>query len=87
MFHKYVMTTFTSSLPGDLLKKLDDFARKYGVAKNKIIEKALEIYLDQLNRAEYARSYKEAGHDQETMAIAEEGMEAYLTKLEQENLL
>lgn len=80
------MATFTSSLPNDLLQKLDDFASQYGVAKNKIIEKALSIYLDQLNRAEYAKSYKTAGQDKETMAIAEEGMEAYLSKLNQENL-
>lgn len=80
------MTTFTSSLPNDLLQKLDAIAKQYGMAKNKIIEKALQIYLDQLNRAEYARSYKLAGQDQDIMAVAEEGMEAYLTNLEQEDL-
>lgn len=46
------MATYTSSLPSDLLQKLDTFAKQQGVAKNKIIEKALLIYLDQLNRAE-----------------------------------
>ncbi|CAL67519.1 CopG family transcriptional regulator [Christiangramia forsetii] len=76
------MTTFPSSLPNDLLQKLDDFARQYGVSKNKIIKKALSIYLDQLNRAKYAKSFQTAGLDKETMAIAEEGMEAYLSKLD-----
>lgn len=79
------MATFTSSLPNDLLQKLDNFAKQYGVAKNKIIEKALQIYLDQLNRAEYAKSYQLAGQDQDIMAIAEEGMQTYLTSLEQED--
>lgn len=78
------MTTFTSSLPDELLRKLDVYSKQYGVAKNKIIEKALLIYLDQLNRAEYAKSYRKAGKDKDIMAVAEEGMEDYLKNLEQE---
>lgn len=81
------MATFTSSLPNDLLQKLDTYAKKYGVAKNRIIEKALQVYLDQLNRAEYARSYQQAGKDHDVMTIAEEGMEDYMKNLEQEELL
>ena len=80
------MTTFTSSLPDDLLQKLADVAKSYGIAKNKIMEKALSIYLDQLTRAEYAKSYKLAGKDDNIMAVAEEGMEAYLSNLEQQDL-
>ena len=81
------MATFTSSLPNDLLKKLDTYAKKYGVAKNSIIEKALQVYLDQLNRAEYAKSYQQAGKDRDIMSIAEEGMEDYMKNLEQKDLL
>lgn len=80
------MRTFTSSLPNELLEELDAFAKQYGVAKNKIIEKSLKIYLDQLNRAEYAKSYKLAGQDKDVMAVAEEGMEAYLKGLEKGDL-
>lgn len=76
------MTTFTSSLPDDLFQKLGEIAKQYGVAKNRIIEKALHIYLDQLNRAEYAKSYKTAGEDRDTMKVAEEGMSYYLSYLE-----
>jgi len=78
------MTTYTSSLPDSLFKKLADVAMNYGLAKNKIIEKALTIYLDQLNRAEYVKSYKLAGKDEEIMAVAEEGMEFYLANLDEE---
>ena len=78
------MTTYTSSLPDSLFKKLADVAMNYGLAKNKIIEKALTIYLDQLNRAEYVKSYKLAGKDEEIMAVAEEGMEYYLANLDEE---
>jgi metal-responsive CopG/Arc/MetJ family transcriptional regulator len=76
------MTTFTSSLPNDLLDNLAVMAKKHNIAKNKIIEKALRIYLDQLNRAEYVRSYKEAGQDIEIMQVAEEGMGYYLEDLD-----
>ncbi len=78
------MTTFTSSLPDDLLQQLADYADKIGVAKNKIIEKALRIYLDQMNRAEYAKSYRKAGQDADIMMVAEEGMEAYIRQIESE---
>ena len=75
------MTTFTSTLPEDLLKLLKEKADKLSIPMNKLIEKALRIYLDQLNRAEYVKSYKDAARDQDIMAIAEEGMEDYLKQL------
>lgn len=83
MFYKYKMKTFTSSLPNELFEKLDAIAKQYGIAKNKIIEKSLHIYLDQLNRAEYSKSYKRAGQDKDIMAVAEEGMVDYLKNLEE----
>ena len=75
------MTTFTSTLPEDLLKLLKEKADKFSVPMNKLIEKALRIYLDQLNRAEYVKSYKTAAQDQDVMAMAEDGMEEYLQQL------
>jgi predicted transcriptional regulator len=77
------MTTFTSTLPDDLIKKLNEMAIKLAIPKNRIIEKALQIYLDQLTRAEYVKSYKLAGEDLNIVEMAEEGMEDYLKQLEQ----
>lgn len=77
------MTTFTSTLPEELLKKLNEMAVKLAVPKNRIIEKALQIYLDQLNRAEYIKSYKTAGDDLNIIEMAEEGMEDYLKQIEE----
>ncbi len=77
------MTTFTSTLPEELLRKLNETAVKLTMPKNKIIEKALQIYLDQLTRAEYVKSYKQAGDDVNILDIAEEGMEDYLKQLNQ----
>lgn len=84
MYCKYktvIMTTFTSTLPDDLLLKLNETAGKMAIPKNKIIEKALQIYLDQLNRAEYVKSYSQATIDSNILEMAEEGMEDYLRQL------
>lgn len=79
------MTTFTSSLPNQLLQRLSEAAQKLNLPKNKLIEKALEIYLDQLTRAEYVKSYRQAGEDKDTMLIAEEGMNEYMSQLAEED--
>jgi len=81
-----MMTTFTSTLPDELLVRLNEMAKKLSMPKNKIIEKALQIYLDQLVRAEYIKSYKQAGQDENILYIAEEGMEDYLKQLGDETV-
>lgn len=78
------MSTFTSSLPDDLLQLLADKAKELSVPKNTLIEKALRIYLEQLNRAAYVKSYKQMAADTDTMLVAEEGMAEYLTQLDEE---
>ena len=78
------MSTFTSSLPDDLLQLLADKAKELSVPKNTLIEKALRIYLEQLNRAAYVKSYKQMTVDTDTMMIAEEGMADYLSQLDEE---
>ncbi|MFA6259984.1 MAG: ribbon-helix-helix domain-containing protein [Bacteroidia bacterium] len=78
------MTTFTSSLPENLLKLLEDKARQLAVPKNKLIERALSLYLDQLNRAEYLKSYRKMAADTDLLTIAEEGMAEYLSQLPDE---
>ncbi|MFN3639660.1 MAG: ribbon-helix-helix domain-containing protein [Flavobacterium sp.] len=75
------MTTFTSTLPEDLFKKLNEAAKKLSLPKNKIIEKSLTIYLDQINKAEYLTSYKKMSQDKDVLLIAEEGMEEYFNQL------
>ena len=79
------MTTFTSTLPDNILQLLHETAKKLAVPKNKLIEKALTIYLDQLNKAEYIKSYKEMADDRDVQMIAEEGMAEYLTQLNSED--
>lgn len=78
----FKMTTFTSTLPDDLLSQLSAKAAKLSLPKNKLIEAALRLYLDHLERAEYIQSYKQASQDKDILAIAEEGMADYLRQLE-----
>jgi predicted transcriptional regulator len=75
------MATFTSTLPDELLGSLNLMAKKMEMPKNKIIERALSLYLDQLNRAEYVKSYKSNATDKSIIDIAEEGMGDYLKQL------
>jgi len=75
--------TFTSSLPDNLIEQLNLKARELSLPKNKLIERALTIYLEQLNKAEYVKSYKQMADDENLLKIAEEGMEEYLSQLNQ----
>ena len=75
------MTTFTSSLPDDLLKELDKTAKELKTPKNKIIERALKLFLEEVDKAKYAESFRRASKDKDIMAMAEEGMADYYKML------
>lgn len=75
------MATYTSSLPDKLLKDLAQAAADLKLPKNKIIEKALELYLLEIEKAQFAKSYRRAARDKDTLLIAEEGMADYFKQL------
>lgn len=77
------MATFTSTLPDDLLQRLSEKAESLGLSKNRLIEKALNIYLEYLEKAEYIKSYKKTSADKDVLTIAEEGMNEYLKQLKE----
>ena len=77
------MSTFTSTLPDDLLTLLGEKARKMAMPKNKLIENALRLYLEHLERADYIKSYRQAATDKDILQIAEEGMADYLRQLKE----
>lgn len=77
------MATFTSTLPDDLLQMLHEKAMALSLPKNRLIENALRLYLEHLERAEYKRSYSDAAKESDIMRIAEEGMADYLKQLEE----
>ncbi|MGB0898485.1 MAG: ribbon-helix-helix domain-containing protein [Psychrobium sp.] len=71
------MATYTSTLPDALLELLNEKAKQLAMPKNKIIEKALSLYLDQIKRAEYIQSFQNGSSDQNILDLAEEGMADY----------
>ena len=81
VIYKYNMATFTSTLPDDLLKLLHEKAIQLNLPKNKLIEKALSIYLNQINRVEYIQSYQQMESDSDVLSLAEEGMQDYLKQV------
>ena len=71
------MATFTSSLPDSLLEKLSVLAKELKLPKNRLIENALELYLEQIEKASYIKSYNQAATDEDILMVAEEGMQDY----------
>jgi hypothetical protein len=78
------MSTFTSTLPDDLLARLSDTAKELALPKNKIIENALRIYLEQLKKAEYVKSYSRMDKDADILLMVEEGMSEYYIQLQEQ---
>jgi hypothetical protein len=75
------MSAFTSTLPDDLLARLSDAAKDLALPKNKLLENALRIYLDQLKKAEYVKSYSRMANDADILLMVEEGMAEYYIQL------
>lgn len=78
------MATFTSTLPEDLLEELSKRAKELKLPKNKLIEKALRIYLEQLERSAYIKSYKRMSEDEDITLMAEEEMTEYLQQIDED---
>ena len=76
------MATFTSTLPDKLLQQLNEKANALSLPKNKLIETALRLYLQHLEKAEYIKSYRQASEDKDILLMAEDGMEDYFSQLE-----
>jgi UDP-N-acetylmuramyl tripeptide synthase len=75
---------YTSSLPAEVLEMLEDYAMRFKVPKNRIIENSLRVYFENIKRAEYIRSFRRAAGDADILDMAEEGLEDYLKILEEE---
>jgi hypothetical protein len=78
------MKTYTSSLPDELFNALADKAAQYGIPKNQLIERAVRVYIEHLEKAAYLKSFKRMKDDADVIDIAEEGLAEYYTKLESE---
>ena len=75
------MPNFTSSLPEKTLKQLAIASKKMKLSKNKIIDIALNLYLEQLEKEIYIASFKKLYSDKEMKDLANEDMEEYDSEL------
>ncbi|MEQ9301460.1 MAG: CopG family transcriptional regulator [Cyclobacteriaceae bacterium] len=75
------MTPLRITLPRDILERLADKSKQLALPENEIIEQALRIYFDEIDKALYRNTYQQATKDQDILMIAEEGMVDYLTQL------
>jgi hypothetical protein len=73
----------TTTLPKHIVDLLAKKANELNMPKNKLIEKALTVYLENIEKAEYARSYQMAGDDEDILLVAEEGMADYWKQLKE----
>jgi ribosomal protein L10 len=67
------------------MKKLQEYSHKYKMPKNRIIEKALYNYFEELKREEYVRSFKRAKNDPEMLELAEQGLGDFLEMIDRES--
>jgi hypothetical protein len=78
------MAELSSTLPDDLVNLLSEKAEALAIPKSVLLEKALRLYLEFLDKAEYVKSYKRASSDSDVLSIAEEGVTEYLKNLPDE---
>lgn len=77
------MKTYTSTLSDELFAAVSDKSAEYGIPKNQLIERALKVYLEHLEKAEYLKSFKRMKDDADVLDMAEEGMAEYYKQLQE----
>jgi hypothetical protein len=76
-------SVLTTSLPSEIVGQLNEYAEKFNLPKNKILEEALKSYFDRLKKAEYIHSFKRASSNEEMRSLSEEGLADYLKILDE----
>ncbi len=74
--------TYTSSLPEPVAQALTQYTKRVGKAKNEVIELALREFFDRQKRQDFIEGFKRANQDEETVTMAEQGMDDYLQQLD-----
>lgn len=80
MNKKYV--TYTSSLPSIVMEELKEYAARNNQKKNKIIEEAITVFLNEKRKKEYANSFRKMKNDPEQKLLAEAGLGDFLKMIE-----
>jgi predicted DNA-binding protein len=75
-------TSYTSTLPVELIRQLNELSLRLKIPKNKIIEVSLRKHLEEMKRQEFANGFKRAAADEEIGQMVEEGMSEYLALID-----
>ncbi len=75
-------TSYTSTLPVELIRQLNELSLRLKIPKNKIIEISLRKHLEEMKRQEFANGFKRAAADEEIGQMVEEGMSEYLALID-----
>ena len=69
--------TYTSTLPEDVLASVSDYAEKYNISKNQVVENALRQFFFGLKKNDFREGFLRVSNDIDMGRMAEEGMNDY----------
>ena len=70
--------TYTSTLPEDILNSVSEYAEKYKISKNLVVETALRQYFYNTKKNDFRSGFKKAAGDHDMTELSETGMADYL---------
>jgi hypothetical protein len=70
--------TYTSTLPEDILESVNEYAEKYNISKNKVMEEALRQFFFSEKKSIFRDGFKAADINPEMIPMAEAGMDEFL---------
>jgi hypothetical protein len=69
--------TYTSTLPEDVLASVNDYAEKYNISKNQVVENALRQFFFSLKKSDFREGFLRVANDVDMGKMVEEGMNDY----------
>jgi hypothetical protein len=69
--------TYTSTLPEDVLASVSDYAEKYNISKNQVVENALRQFFFNLKKNDFREGFLRVANDVDMGKMVEEGMNDY----------
>ena len=69
--------TYTSTLPEDVASAVRDYAERYRVSKNAVVEQALRQFFLQEKKREFREGFSKSAGEAEIMELAEQGLQDF----------
>lgn len=78
---KRKIVTYTSTLPSMVMEDVVEYATKKNISKNKVIEIAIKMLMEEEIKNELKESFRKISKDPEMVEMAEWGMNEYSQQL------